>query len=634
MVRFTIDRHALGAVAADATAYGLLLSASFFASDAAEEISNPAERILGGALSEARDRGRSLRLQLRTDPAAPELSGLYWETLRHPRDDAPLLTKHRVTFARLVDSQRARLYPKSEPQALTVQAVAVGNQDTGPPHASGPGASSAYSSSTRVTLDALGGHVSGGHKVVLVTCKVTWERGELWLQDQGAERVSASALLSQLTWTSQPPRLLILDVRSDDSPGLQAMAGSELAVLAQQLVTRAGLPALIVMPTTISTQARDEFLTTLLRQLGHQEHVDQAVAAAWQASDGRPESWPCMLFTSFTSGRLWYVPGFVPRPGERAASDPWDLLVPRIMKGSCTPVLGPGTVSTFLESRTDIARRWADQFGLSYTPDSINLPSIAQQLAVRYDTRFPVAQLAEDARRRLLERLKYSMLVDRDVLDELRDAPENEVLRVAWTRLAENDPNDATRLLAALPFPVYVTINPDDLLASALQQAGKVPTVEVLRQRTDETQPANDEWSIEDDYYDRYPSPERPLVFQIFGSLDDPDSIVLTEDDTFEFLLSMTRWHDILPSVVARALASTTLLFLGFEADDRYGQTLWRSVQGLRGARRRRSVHVIQMEPEENSGVARRGRRPWWESELSRYRGSVIEFLQQLMSKL
>ena len=284
VVRFTIDRHALGAVAADATAYGRLLSASFFASDP-EEISNPAEGILAGALSEARNRGRSLRLQLRIDPAAPELSGLHWETLRHPRDDAPLLTQHKVTFARLVDSQRARLRPKSEPQALTVQAVAVGNQDTGPPHASVADASSAYSSSDRVTLDALGGHVSGGHKVVLVTCKVTWERGELWLQDQGAERVSASALLSQLTWTSRPPRLLILDVRSDDSPGRQVMVGSELAVLAQQLVTRAGLPALIVMPTTMSTQARDEFLTTLLRRLGHEEHVDQAVTAAWQASD-------------------------------------------------------------------------------------------------------------------------------------------------------------------------------------------------------------------------------------------------------------------------------------------------------------------------------------------------------------
>ena len=291
-------------------------------------------------------------------------------------------------------------------------------------------------------------------------------------------------------------------------------------------------------------------------------------------------------------------------------------------------------MSTFFESRTDIARRWADRFSLSYTPDSINLPSIAQQLAVRYDARFPVAELAEDARSHLVERLRYSMSVDRDVLGELRGASANEVLRVAWTRLAENDPNDAARLLAALPFPVYVTINPDDLLVFALEEAGRIPTIEVLRQRTEGTQPANDEWSIEDDFYDRYPTPERPLVFQIFGRLDDPDSIVLTEDDTFEFLLSMTRWHDILPSVVARALASTTLLLLGFEADDRYGQTLWRSMQGLRGARRRRSVHVVQMEPEENSGVARRGRRLWWESELSRYRGSVIEFLQELMSEL
>jgi energy-coupling factor transporter ATP-binding protein EcfA2 len=634
VVRFTIDRHALAAVAADATAYGQLLGASFFASDPAEEISNQAERILGEALGEARARGRSLRLQLRTDPAAPELSGLYWETLRHPRDDAPLLTKHGVTFARLVDSQRARLRPKSDPQALTVQAVAVGNEDAGPPHASVAGASSAYSSSNRVTLDALGGHVNGGYEVVLVTCKVTWERGELWLQDQGVERLSASALLSQLTSFSQPPRLLILDVRSGDSPGLQAMVRSELAVLAQELVTRAGLPALIVMPTTMSAQARHEFLTTLLQQLGHEEQVDKAVAAAWQASDDRPASWPCMLFTSFTSGHLWYVPGFVPRPGERAASDLWRLLVSQIDAGRCTPVLGPGTVSTFFESRTDIARRWSDRFGLSYTPDSINLPSIAQQLAVRYGARFPGSKLEEDARSRLLERLEHSMLVDRDVLDELRDAPTTRVLGVAWTRLAGNDSNDATRLLAALPFPVYVTINPDDLLVFALEAAGKRPTVEVLRQQMEGTQPANDEWSIGDDFDDRYPSPERPLVFQIFGSLDDPDSIALTEDDTFEFLLSMTRWHDILPSVVARALASTTLLLLGFEADDRYGQTLWRSVQGLRGARRRRSVHVIQMEPEENSGVARRGRRPWWESELSRYRGSVIEFLQQLMWEL
>ena len=56
------------------------------------------------------------------------------------------------------------------------------------------------------------------------------------------------------------------------------------------------------------------------------------------------------------------------------------------------------------------------------------------------------------------------------------------------------------------------------------------------------------------------PTVDRPLVYYLFGRFDDPRSLVLTEDDYFDYLIGLTRNNELVPAVVRRALVDTALL--------------------------------------------------------------------------
>jgi len=110
------------------------------------------------------------------------------------------------------------------------------------------------------------------------------------------------------------------------------------------------------------------------------------------------------------------------------------------------------------------------------------------------------------------------------------------------------------RNLAQLPFKLCVNASPDGLMASAFTEAGKHPRTGhysfghagILRLGS--------------------PSAEEPLVYHLFGHPDDPSSLVLTEGDLIDFLVSVVRGTPPLPDQVRSILAdpSTSCLFLGF----------------------------------------------------------------------
>ena len=97
------------------------------------------------------------------------------------------------------------------------------------------------------------------------------------------------------------------------------------------------------------------------------------------------------------------------------------------------------------------------------------------------------------------------------------------------------------------------------------------------------------------------PSVERPLVYHLFGHLRQPESVVLTEDDYFDYLIGVTGNKDLIPPVVRRARTDSALLFLGFQLDDWDFRVLFRSIMGQEGrTRRKRYAHVAaQINPEE-----------------------------------
>src|SRR5262249_48156069 len=123
-------------------------------------------------------------------------------------------------------------------------------------------------------------------------------------------------------------------------------------------------------------------------------------------------------------------------------------------------------------------------------------------------------------------------------------------------------------ILAELPFPLFVSTNADDQLCRALVDAGKEPQVELCRWHA----PPHCDWppSVfgDEGVATHKPTPDRPLVYPLHGQFREPGTLVLTEDDYFDYLIGVTRHDRLVPTVVKQALSRSALLFLGFRMEE------------------------------------------------------------------
>lgn len=215
----------------------------------------------------------------------------------------------------------------------------------------------------------------------------------------------------------------------------------------------------------------------------------------------------------------------------------WDILLDRIADGRCTPFLGSGAAAHVLPTGPTIAKGWAKDHAYPLEHGGGDLARVAQFLAVsKNDYMFP---------KELVER-------------ELSPLGPPEFS-------ARGEPHG---VLADLPLPLYITTNYDDFMTKALAHAKKEPVSEFCRW--------NDSPALEavKNLFDPLepgftPSPATPLVFHMHGRFGHPESLVLTEDDYLAFLVSISRdQRSVIPLLVQAALASTSLLFIGYSLND------------------------------------------------------------------
>ncbi|MGR9044612.1 MAG: SIR2 family NAD-dependent protein deacylase, partial [Gammaproteobacteria bacterium] len=223
----------------------------------------------------------------------------------------------------------------------------------------------------------------------------------------------------------------------------------------------------------------------------------------------------------------------------------WELLLERIKDGKCTPFLGAGACFGTLPLGSDIAREWANK--LHYPlKDSSDLARVAQFLAVTKDPMYPKEEI--------LKRIKSIAPPD------------------------FNAPDDPHGILAELPLPIYITTNYDDFMVQALKSRNKTPRQELCHwneivRRKFRSYSGNfkssDEFSV---------NSENPVVFHLHGHTGLAESLVLTEDDYLDFLVSISKDEDLIPPRIQEAMASTTLLFLGYKLADWDFRVLFRSL--------------------------------------------------------
>lgn len=129
-----------------------------------------------------------------------------------------------------------------------------------------------------------------------------------------------------------------------------------------------------------------------------------------------------------------------------------------------------------------------------------------------------------------------------------------------------SDENEPHAVLADLPLPIYMTTNYDGFMTEALRDRGKEPRREICRWNQSPAVRAEPRVLSADDGF--VPSPATPVVYHLHGHLDVPESLVLTEDDYLDFLVAVSQDEQLMPHEIQRALAGTSLLFVGYRLSD------------------------------------------------------------------
>lgn len=191
---------------------------------------------------------------------------------------------------------------------------------------------------------------------------------------------------------------------------------------------------------------------------------------------------------------------------------------------------------------------------------------------------------------------------------------------------------DPYQVLARLPCALYVTTASDELMSHHLRLAGRAPVEALCPWNPDVPSDAAAVETADADH---------PLVYYLFGRLAAPDSLVITENDIFDFLISVTGDRDVIPARVRAALVDSALLILGFPIDDWKFRVFFRSLMSAEGGRRRkRYTHVAaQIDPEEAQTIDSERTRHYLEeyfegADITIYWGSAEDFLRELAAHL
>jgi hypothetical protein len=595
-VEIRIDLNELQKCELDTKKYGERLTSMLFGTETSEILrAYQHARIAAGS----RD---GLRVRLTIQTSAPELHSIRWETLVDPSDSTWLLMQENVLFSRFLSAQDFQLRPIAEADELRALIVISNPTDLAQwrlaeidEKSELARAMEAFSKGTagglsirprkldkRASISNIVTDLRDSYSDILyLVCHgtLTPEDGPRLLlekEDGTAQSVKGKELVERVRDMSQRPRLVVLascQSAGDERSNVLTAIGPKLA--------RAGVPSVIAMQGKLSMETVEKFMPRLFQELSKDGQIDRAMTVARSDIRDRPDWWMPVLFMRLKTGRLW--PAAVTGAGT---FDKWDAVVNLIQDNMCVPVLGPGLVEAVFGSTRDIARQWAERYEFPLAPrNRDDLSQVAQYLSYRKDKYFAIAELRKHLVSHIRAKFRKELeeigkeigqdllgcQVKKGLVDEL-------MLHVGKSKMGR-DKNEVHRLLAKLPIRVFVNANRDNLLLAALEQEKKKPQVSLCTWIIRNDRPVHVGPILPKGYI---PSVEEPLVFQVFGNMEYPQSLVLTEDDYFDFLIAVTRNESLkkasIPDVVSEALASSGLLLLGFQADDWDFRVLFRGI--------------------------------------------------------
>jgi len=591
-----IDVGKLQALGEDEPAYGKALT---------EMVLRPTD--LAPLYLKARDAvqvgGHKLHVRLHISANAPAcFHMLRWESLRDPETDRPIATQSNVLFSRYLSSPDWHPIPalaKHDLRALVVVPAPDNLREYFPEgHTLGEvrveeeleRAETALTGCAGIkkltredaTLVKMLEELEQGVDILYLICHgaLIDDVPLLYLEnpDQTVDAVDGRRLVERLSELDRRPTVVMLCSCQSAGAGIEmySTGKAQWSALGPQLAI-AGVAAVVAMQGNISMATANIFAPAFFRELAEHGLVDQAMAAARRSISGRRDWWIPVLFSRLRSGRTYYTPKFAARKG-----DTWGELIDQIETGNITPVLGPELASGILGSRQDLARRWVRQWQMPIAPNNqSDVAKVAQYLRVRN---------ADGTVRTLLQKYLMNEIRKRVALaskdDPVWNLPSNlikgpkigpAVLELG-RRMRANDKRDPYRVIAALEVPIYITTSWTDLLEDALREHNREPiTMMFSWNKGIEAERDIKKSSL-------HPTVQRPIVYHLYGRLDDRWSLVLSEDDYFTWLSAWNFSRKSVPPAVRAALTSNTLVFLGFHLGYWDFSVLFHSIKSLGGS--------------------------------------------------
>jgi len=217
-------------------------------------------------------------------------------------------------------------------------------------------------------------------------------------------------------------------------------------------------------------------------------------------------------------------------PVKRIQATDWEVLMKRIKDGRCTPFLGAGVYSEGPSLRSSIAKKWATEYNYPFA-DGADVARVARFLNVEYgDAEYASGKYAE----------------------ELTKLPTPNF----------DDPNEPYNILAKLPLPIYITTNYDDMMERALRKNQRDVKPDLCKwvKSLEDTSPLAEQGF--------QPNVANPSVFHLYGYTQTQQSMVMSEDDYFQFLINVSKDQELVPKRIQQAITGTSLLLLGYSLED------------------------------------------------------------------
>jgi hypothetical protein len=411
----------------------------------------------------------------------------------------------------------------------------------------------------------------------------------LYLEDEQGmtDVVRGAELVERVAELERPPTLVVLCSCQSAGKGDEATTSDKgtLCALGPRLAG-AGVAAVVGMQGNVTMRTAAKFFPAFFAELRKDGVVDRAMAVArGVVSDHEQDWWMPVLYTRLKLGCGWYQPEFGEDGDVR-----FRALIKSIDAGMCTAVLGSGIAGErILPSREELAANWADQWLMPIAAASrLDLAKVAQYLSVRTAPRQTQTEVGLYLGAELRERYGATLP------PEVRNSENaGDLIRAVGDRYRQaSRDKDPYSVLADLKLPIYVTTSWTSLLEDAIAAAGREPVVRYF------------DWHQSRREDDDLPTPTRdkPLVYHLFGTLDDPASLVVTEDHYFAWLTTWIKRADkdeSIPRCVATALTDRSLLFLGYHLDDWEFRVLFHSIKSFPGSvLLRDNLHVgVQVSP-------------------------------------